>query len=794
LHRATVTVGVICLGLLAGGSIGWAGVMGRPYQDDFSAPELQRQDPYQTYGLQRMWVVKDFSIAEVSEAIRNIKWTGVGGPAPVPWRVAGQQWAISAPRGPSPADTTTVPGQLSVQCAPGGRTEVYRSQSQPWNFVVTGTVVRPPSHPGSTAGLLLRRNDAVSVRLVVEAGSPPVIRLLSVCGGQRTSSEPLPVKDFPVRLKVQREEGRITGYFASADDDWQPLVSWDSNLESLWPGFVVSSAGSDDGAVFDDFAVKPMPARQVEVTANFAPEHNYYVWPYAPQPEGRWWWQTGRGPFEVPLLVANHQEQERKIVLAWELVDLEGRTVLTGQSNLSLPAGDSIPTTLSIDPQRYGCFTVWIRPYEKGRLVGMPERFVYCLEPEDRTDQLPPDSFFGHWERWHDWHPSYWSVFEPHRGHFVFGPIDERLQRNEREGRSVLWTLEGTPSWATRGSGQSAPQHMRDWEQMVRTVVSRYKGRINHYEVWNEPNNQGKSELLTGYFHGTIKDYFNILKATYLTAKEVDPNVKILGICGTGDYFYFMERVLQMGGMDYMDIVSIHTYTLPHGPEQGAGGLQGAVDERIRRTRTLMRKYGGRELPIWTTEIGWKVGMPIDGRPMTPQEVSDMADRERWPLWWPHWEGKPASGLANAAWLARHYIITYGEGCKHIFQWSGPSPGQHVTMAVVKDRLFDARPRGRVYLHPQVYAYRFWRPHDRTTVFTVWSVQKRPGILLISADEQADVNVFDMWGNPTDDVSQHGKLSLQLSDLPFYVEIGGDPQVQFQLLPGGPTACLKAPL
>ena len=90
-----------------------------------------------------------------------------------------------------------------------------------------------------------------------------------------------------------------------------------------------------------------------------------------------------------------------------------------------------------------------------------------------------------------------WPDLEPNKGQWNFERLDRYVSLAQQHGTSILFTLGGSPPWASArpqslsnySPGFTAePANLEDWRIYVRTVVSRYKGRIPAYEIWNEPN------------------------------------------------------------------------------------------------------------------------------------------------------------------------------------------------------------------------------------------------------------------------------------------------------------------
>ena len=106
-----------------------------------------------------------------------------------------------------------------------------------------------------------------------------------------------------------------------------------------------------------------------------------------------------------------------------------------------------------------------------------------------------------------------WITVEPEPGKLHY--FDEPIDYAHRAGFSLLGVLEATPRWAS-----SAPEGMgwyearsfppRDpaaWESYVRNTALHYRGRIDSWEVWNEP-------YLPDFWRGTPEQYGALLDQT----------------------------------------------------------------------------------------------------------------------------------------------------------------------------------------------------------------------------------------------------------------------------------------
>lgn len=119
-------------------------------------------------------------------------------------------------------------------------------------------------------------------------------------------------------------------------------------------------------------------------------------------------------------------------------------------------------------------------------------------------------------------------------------------------------------------------------------------GKVEAYEIWNEPDIKGFNTN-----DATAADYTELLKAAYTTIKRNDPGVTVLGgsIALQTD---FIAGMMKAGAGEYMDGLSVHYYLGKNGPEKRAA-------ERLNAYRDVLVKYGYDKMPVWLTETGWAI-------------------------------------------------------------------------------------------------------------------------------------------------------------------------------------------
>ncbi|MCA1804926.1 MAG: carbohydrate binding domain-containing protein [Xanthomonadaceae bacterium] len=225
------------------------------------------------------------------------------------------------------------------------------------------------------------------------------------------------------------------------------------------------------------------------------------------------------------------------------------------------------------------------------------------------------------WLRMHPPLATKWFVVEPEQGRFEF--IDEPIHYAKSQGFHILGSLDSTPRWASSAPGEMQsesshgfraypPRAIADWENYVSRIVSHYKGVIDHWEVWNEPDSGGFLKL-PGLAIGDKKPevYVELVKTAYTAAKRANPGSVIVAGVGTGHPpIRWVEKIVEHGVLDYLDVLSFHYYT---------DGRPGDVHdvparERVREIHALVDKSGKDGLRYWESESGLALNI-CTGRP-----------------------------------------------------------------------------------------------------------------------------------------------------------------------------------
>lgn len=194
-----------------------------------------------------------------------------------------------------------------------------------------------------------------------------------------------------------------------------------------------------------------------------------------------------------------------------------------------------------------------------------------------------------------------WYVVEPEKGRFEWAWSDKIVNDAVAKGINLLGILGVPPVWAADSkvipthpnaymSGRRKPASLEEWENYVYQVVSRYKDRVRHWEIWNEADWHPPAPAAS--YSGSTADYFELLKRACAAAKKADPESRILisgfGFGTTCDTEMPFE-LLRMGAAKYCDIYNVHSYRALSG-----------IDELLDAL-----KKADPAMPIWQTEQMW---------------------------------------------------------------------------------------------------------------------------------------------------------------------------------------------
>ncbi len=234
-----------------------------------------------------------------------------------------------------------------------------------------------------------------------------------------------------------------------------------------------------------------------------------------------------------------------------------------------------------------------------------------------------------------------WRDIETSKGVFNWAVTDEAVAHANARGLRIYAGLGYTPAWASAGGRQQdPPTNPQDWYDFCFACVSRYKGSIKHWELWNEPN-------ISGFWAGTRSQFINnIIKVGSDAIHAADPDGLVLAPeisrCCSGNTW--MTDCLAQAG-DKIDIISFHQYDYVL-PSQRLSAPTLSIDQM----HALIVNAGYDHKPIWVTECGWRSDEPGVDEQIQAQYLTAMLD-----------------GMAARPWFQKFFWYQIWEGPTDLF-------------------------------------------------------------------------------------------------------------------------------
>ena len=203
--------------------------------------------------------------------------------------------------------------------------------------------------------------------------------------------------------------------------------------------------------------------------------------------------------------------------------------------------------------------------------------------------------------------PFNWSHIESVRGTHDWSQVDRVVRAARRHDLTVLANISYAPTWARAAESEATapPRSAKAYGRFAGAAARHFGSKVRHWELWNEPNLAshygGKS-----YHSRAPETYTKLVKRAYRAIKKQDRRSTVLaGSLAAGldnDKGFrmptFVRRMYAAGAAKFFDAISLHPYTTES--EASWKRVYGDVDD----VRTLMRRRGHADRPIWFTEIG----------------------------------------------------------------------------------------------------------------------------------------------------------------------------------------------
>jgi hypothetical protein len=241
-----------------------------------------------------------------------------------------------------------------------------------------------------------------------------------------------------------------------------------------------------------------------------------------------------------------------------------------------------------IDASPWGIWTAYGAEHVSVR--ASEQHSNYSVDPEvfDLIDETGVKHAYVGWD---------WPAVETQAGRYDFGVYDQILNGLRARRISPLVQIYGSPNKAygmdtsVQGAVIQRDEYLLPWLKAIEATVERSRGRVELYEIWNEPN--AAPWFWTG--EADPVSYAKMVKEVSSTIRETDSKAQILAGAVADVPLDYVDAFLSAdSGSDWSGF-SFHPYS--EYPERETLA--------ILEMRNLLTRRLGREVPIFQTECGY---------------------------------------------------------------------------------------------------------------------------------------------------------------------------------------------
>lgn len=314
-------------------------------------------------------------------------------------------------------------------------------------------------------------------------------------------------------------------------------------------------------------------------------------------------------------------------------------------------------------------------------------------------------------------------------------------------------------------NGERMPQSeesIKEFAEFCQQIALEVKDFTHVYEVWNEWDISGSGFNPTG---ASPADYVKLLEAVYKALKEVDPEAVVFSMSTSGGQsgfpsLNFLTKAFEAGAAKWSDGVAVHPYSWDKSPKDGR--VFDVVKDGVVR---LMNEHGMQGKPLYATEIGWASHY---------YNISDLQQAcylvQNYIMHSQEVDGKPLIDVISVYALNDSGVVRSEREHNFGMLSQGSPKDSYLAISNMNVLLADARVTQVFdFKSGSAYAYRFDSSKHRNAEYLVmWSDNDGE---TVNVDLGVNsVNVYDIFGNVSQMISDDGKYTFVLSEKPIYVE------------------------
>ncbi len=365
-----------------------------------------------------------------------------------------------------------------------------------------------------------------------------------------------------------------------------------------------------------------------------------------------------------------------------------------------------------------------------------------------------------------------WRRIEKKPGEYAWAPYDRLVEQCRAHGLLIFGDFAYGPDF----HDPRTPAGVDAYCAFARAAAKRYAGKIDHWQIWNEPNG--------GYWRGSPEQYARLLAASGKAIHEANPQAKVLGLNMAFCDVLWAEKILKLVPYDCFDIACFHPYRPPNAPEDKLDWWE--LDQYVKSWHRhdltpeyplvrmtcleqaealieVMKKFGTPK-PLWITEMCWNTHLHPYG----------------------------TSELRQADLAVRLYLLAIASGkIEKVFWWTLKDGGarQFDQADMVGLMRQDLSPKYSYYAYawmtrllagkrwlrndafgPDVYACVFTDDAKDEDLIAAWS--PKPFAYVRVTNSEQGLTFYDIYGTrrfvPLDKV-RTGTLPVPLGESPIYI-------------------------
>ena len=523
---------------------------------------------------------------------------------------------------------------------------------------------------------------------------------------------------------------------------------------------------------------------------------------------------------EYSVGASNPEAQAEDYLCKIMVVDQFGKILKNQEEKFSLQPREALLRNFILKAPKYGFFKVKTTLYNsKSQLLDSHE--MHMARVGKREDgKFHPDSFFGvclgpnssdpaiMQQQWNvytgtgaRWSRVFinWMTAEPNKNVYNWNTQFKDQNINEAYARKMCQMLvvssiyhrkQNMPAWgidneASEKAGFPFPKE-KDFLEFIRIMVERYKGKINIWEILNEPYlivDTGGSRLTGDVRERYLNEVFEMQQKMFKIFKELDPAADaIVNVNGKGqleEKQVYFESMLKKGLMDNVDGVSWHFYRGMFPEEK-----KNEITKTMTHARQSIEKQAKRKSPLYfcNTESANCSNDFFDDENNQYGEYNQMMN--------PMAFGFNKSELDAAVNAVRATIIEISLGMKISFwfavgditdykaynvhtmlkdHWRSPKIIYPAYNAMTR-MLDETKPLGKLNVGEKMQAHAFQK--GGSVVVPYWYLKLEEGLAVGKLEVDASIPIeklYDFMGNSIDIEKENGKILIPFGKAPNYL-------------------------